>query len=129
MALAVTGLVWSALSTDGSARCHRQTLLTCNPECTWWRPCRGVQVAWARMLISWQLELADKKLRPAGSPAHDTTLSHICPFPKHASSCPAADTDAFLARHAPRQVLPATPCFAAFAPRSARLSRHTRHHP
>ncbi|KAK9784752.1 hypothetical protein WJX73_002843, partial [Symbiochloris irregularis] len=64
---------------------------------------REQQVAWARMLISWQLELADKKLRPAGSPAHDTTLSHICPFPQHDSTCPAADTNGFLARHAPRQ--------------------------
>ena len=72
------------------------------------------QVAWARMLISWQLELADKKLRPAGSPAHDTTLSHICPFPHHNPHCPAADVNGFLARHAPRpqpQVgLTLTPC-------------------
>lgn len=61
-----------------------------------------LQVAWARMLICWQLELADKKLRPAGSPAHESALSHICPFPNHDDSCPASDTNGFLARHAPR---------------------------
>jgi hypothetical protein len=50
-----------------------------------------MQVAWARWLITWKLELEDKKCRPRGSPAHDSSLADlankICNFPEHNSDC------------------------------------------
>jgi len=49
-------------------------------------------VAFARWLITWELELADKKCRPTGSPEQDTALSslqhEVCSFPAHSEHCP-----------------------------------------
>lgn len=55
------------------------------------------QVAWARFLCTWHLELDDKKCRPAGSPPRDNSLASIsmdpdtdtsrCTFPTHAADC------------------------------------------
>eukprot|EP00873_Tetraselmis_striata_P037498 jgi/Tetstr1/457762/TSEL_044307.t1 len=50
-------------------------------------------VAFARWLITWELELADKKCRPTGSPEQDNALSALasemaCSFPEHSKHCP-----------------------------------------
>jgi len=49
-------------------------------------------VEFARWLISWELELQDKKCRPSGSPEHDRTLAalhgELCRFPEHNKACP-----------------------------------------
>lgn len=51
----------------------------------------AVQVAWFRYLISFQMELADKKCRPSGSPPRDSGFaalqSRICAFPNHEADC------------------------------------------
>jgi hypothetical protein len=60
---------------------------------------RCAQVAWCRYLISFRLELADKKVRPSGSPPRDAGLAalgqSLCGFPEHAPDCGFA---AFFAR-------------------------------
>ena len=61
-----------------------------------------LQVAFARSMIAWSLELHDNKTRPTGAAAKDTALAQLCPFPQHRPSCPEADTDAFLRFNAPR---------------------------
>jgi ppGpp synthetase/RelA/SpoT-type nucleotidyltranferase len=59
-------------------------------------------VAWGRWLITWQLELVDKKCRPSGSPGRDTSLTAFynrlhpstvpsCAFPQHAADCKFAN--------------------------------------
>lgn len=54
-----------------------------------------VQVAWFRHLISFQMELADKKCRPSGSPPRDSGFaalqSRICAFPEHDKDCKFAE--------------------------------------
>jgi hypothetical protein len=49
------------------------------------------QVAWYRYLISFQMELADKKCRPRGSPPRDGAFAalstRVCTFPDHDSDC------------------------------------------
>lgn len=48
-------------------------------------------MAWARWLITWKLELEDKKCRPSGSPGNDSSLAHlasqVCEFPSHGPDC------------------------------------------
>lgn len=57
--------------------------------------CWRVQVAWSRYLVSFQMELADKKCRPSGSPPRDSGYLNlhlrICAFPTHDSGCKFAD--------------------------------------
>ncbi|BDA50323.1 probable GTP diphosphokinase RSH3, chloroplastic [Coccomyxa sp. Obi] len=52
-------------------------------------------VAWFRHLISFQMELADKKCRPSGSPPRDSGFaalqSRICAFPEHDADCKFAE--------------------------------------
>lgn len=54
-----------------------------------------LQVAWSRYLVSFQMELADKKCRPSGSPPRDSGFLNlhlrICAFPTHDSGCKFAD--------------------------------------
>ena len=54
-----------------------------------------MQVAWSRYLVSFQMELADKKCRPSGSPPRDSGFLNlhlrICAFPTHDSGCKFAD--------------------------------------
>ena len=54
-----------------------------------------MQVAWSRYLVSFQMELADKKCRPSGSPPRDSGFLNlhlrICAFPAHDSGCKFAD--------------------------------------
>eukprot|EP00192_Tetraselmis_astigmatica_P010336 CAMPEP_0117649902 /NCGR_PEP_ID=MMETSP0804-20121206/1244_1 /TAXON_ID=1074897 /ORGANISM="Tetraselmis astigmatica, Strain CCMP880" /LENGTH=816 /DNA_ID=CAMNT_0005455719 /DNA_START=1014 /DNA_END=3464 /DNA_ORIENTATION=+ len=49
-------------------------------------------VEFARWLITWELELSDKKCRPSGSPDKDNVLStlhgQMCQFPQHNKACP-----------------------------------------
>ena len=49
------------------------------------------QVAYARWLISFGMELEDKKLRPRGSPPREGVLAdlahQLCAFPAHAPTC------------------------------------------
>ncbi len=49
------------------------------------------QVAYARWLVTWGMELEDKKLRPSGSPPRDGVLAdlahQLCAFPAHAPDC------------------------------------------
>ena len=49
-------------------------------------------VEFARYLITWELELQDKKCRPSGSPEVDNALAslhgEICRFPIHNENCP-----------------------------------------
>ena len=55
----------------------------------------ALQVAWSRYLVSFQMELADKKCRPSGSPSRDSGFLNlhlrICAFPTHDSTCKFAD--------------------------------------
>lgn len=54
-----------------------------------------LQIAWSRYLVSFQMELADKKCRPSGSPPRDSGFLNlhlrICAFPTHDSGCKFAD--------------------------------------
>lgn len=58
-----------------------------SPDCV-----TEVHVEIARWLITWELELQDKKCRPSGSPERDTALSslqgQLCRFPTHNEACP-----------------------------------------
>ena len=64
--------------------------------------CWRVQVAWSRYLVSFQMELADKKCRPSGSPPRDSGFLNlhlrICAFPTHDHGCKFA---AYFQRCAP----------------------------
>ncbi len=59
-----------------------------NAALTWRMP---VQVAYARWLISFGMELEDKKVRPRGSPPREGVLAdlaqQLCAFPTHAPNC------------------------------------------
>ena len=52
-------------------------------------------MAWSRYLVSFQMELADKKCRPSGSPPKDSSFLNlhlrICAFPTHSTGCKFAD--------------------------------------
>ena len=54
-------------------------------------PRARAQVAYARWLVTWGMELEDKKLRPSGSPPRDGVLAdlahQLCAFPAHAPDC------------------------------------------
>ena len=49
------------------------------------------QVAYARWLVTWGMELEDKKVRPSGSPPREGVLAdlahQLCAFPSHAPEC------------------------------------------
>lgn len=62
--------------------------------CAWIAPLTGRargQVAYARWLISFGMELEDKKVRPRGSPPREGVLAdlaqQLCAFPAHAPTC------------------------------------------
>lgn len=49
------------------------------------------QVAYARWLVTWGMELEDKKVRPSGSPPREGVLAdlahQLCAFPSHTPEC------------------------------------------
>ena len=67
------------------------------------------QVAYARWLISFGMELEDKKVRPRGSPPREGVLAdlaqQLCAFPAHAPTCKFATF---------YRCAPIPPCFVKF---------------
>ena len=48
------------------------------------------QIAWARWLLSWQMEIQDSKFRPSGSPPGNEMKATLASFPQEEPSPPAA---------------------------------------